>query len=568
MIREPAYFSKLFENMISMVTDPENFDRGQFVDLLSEICIYFGIAKGVTEFYRSPAHERIGDGERLVDFDNGRGERILHKRRIITRTSAIIQGTLYVSNDEPPLSAEDMRRVDLVLRALLSFISRNRLQRTVEQLAFHDEFGYRNIRFFMHNLWVLQERDQLNGYCAARYNLQHFSLVNRDVGRAAGDAIIRTHYQHIQELVGNSGVVCRMGGDNFIALFKTDVLDNVIDALKGIPITLPDNPAARVMIRATAGAYVLPDGYVLDTTDDIMDKVMSAAAEAKRGSESIVFYDDNMGCRKDEMLRIQSKFKDALEKQEFCAHYQPKVDIMTGEIIGAEALCRWHHDGSLVFPARFIPVLEQNSDICLLDMYMLDTVCRDIRRWLDEGRKAVKVSVNLSRKNLMDLDLLTHIKEVIDRHGVPHEYIEIELTETTTDVEFRDLNRVVCGLKDAGVQTSVDDFGNGYSSLNLIRTIPWNVVKIDRTLLPMDEDSMDSNTAKMFAHVVALARDIGIVCLSEGVETERQVKILSENKCHYAQGFFFEKAIPVEDFEKLLEGAPFEGKLKELGVIS
>ena len=184
---------------------------------------------------------------------------------------------------------------------------------------------------------------------------------------------------------------------------------------------------------------------------------------------------------------------------------------------------------------------------------MLDHVCRSIRRWLDEGRRVVRVSVNLSRKHMMDIDLLKHIIDIIDNNNVPHKYIEVELTETTTDVEFRDLKRVVSGLQRAGVSTSVDDFGMGYSSLNLIKEVPWNVLKIDRSFLPVEDDDDSSTRSVMFKYVVAMAKELGLECIAEGVETKSQVDVLKDNNCELAQGFFFDKPLPEKEFERRLD---------------
>ncbi len=198
---------------------------------------------------------------------------------------------------------------------------------------------------------------------------------------------------------------------------------------------------------------------------------------------------------------------------------------------------------------EFIPILEMNTDICDLDFYMLEHVCQHIRKWLDEGRNVVRVSVNLSRKHLVDVDLLNHIISVIDKYKVPHQYIEIELTETTTDVQFSDLKRVVCGLKEQGIWTAVDDFGVGYSSLNLIREIPWNVLKVDKSLVPRNDEDENNIDNLMFRHVVSLAQDMDLECVIEGVESVDQVGILKKNNCVIAQGYFFDKPLPLEDFE-------------------
>jgi EAL domain-containing protein (putative c-di-GMP-specific phosphodiesterase class I) len=221
-------------------------------------------------------------------------------------------------------------------------------------------------------------------------------------------------------------------------------------------------------------------------------------------------------------------------------------------------LCRWIRDGEVISPADFIPVLEETNDICKLDFYMLDKVCQDIRKWLDQGRRVVRVSVNLSRKHIMDSRLLDNIIGIIDRNNVPHEYIEIELTETNTDVGFRDLKLVVSGLQSAHIYTSVDDFGMGYSSLNLLRVIPWNVLKVDRSFLPLDDEDADSIRSIMFKHVVTMAKELGLECIVEGVETPAQLCTLRENNCDLAQGYLFDKPLPVDEFVTRLDKRLYE----------
>lgn len=197
--------------------------------------------------------------------------------------------------------------------------------------------------------------------------------------------------------------------------------------------------------------------------------------------------------------------------------------------------------------------MERGYDICRLDFYMLDSVCRDLRRWLDARLPVVGISVNLSRRHLVDPDLFEHIVEIIDRHSIPHDLFEIELTETTTDVEYRDLKRVVADLQASGISASVDDFGVGYSSLNLIKQIPWDVLKLDKSILPQEGDD-EARGGRMFAHVIAMAHEMGLTCVAEGVETEDQLDIMRQYGCRIAQGFLFDRPMPVEDFEQRLRG--------------
>lgn len=249
-------------------------------------------------------------------------------------------------------------------------------------------------------------------------------------------------------------------------------------------------------------------------------------------------------------------FGEALENEEFMVYYQPKVSLEDFSLIGAEALCRWNLNGKIIQPCDFIPTLEKSHYICMLDFYMLEHVCKDLRRWMDSGLKIVKISVNLSRVHLGNINILEKIIGIIDKYNIPHQYIEIELTETTTDVDFTDLKQLVNSLQKNEISTSVDDFGVGYSSLNLIRDLPWNVLKIDKSFLP-DEIS-DGNTKihnqkkAMLNHIIAMARTFGLDCISEGVETKEQIDLLKNCMCQNAQGFYFDKPLPVKEFEKRL----------------
>ena len=336
-------------------------------------------------------------------------------------------------------------------------------------------------------------------------------------------------------------------------LFRKKNQDQVIRLFEGTPIGIGDTDEGRVMLSAHAGVLVIPDDYYYHEFGDLMDRIINAYNAAKSGTRGdIVFSNDRMLEQKEHAMRIKQIFPVALQNEEILIFYQPKISVSTNTIVGAEALSRWYHNGKLVMPMDFIPVLEQSMDICKLDFYVLDHVCRDIRRWLDEGKPAVRISVNLSRRHLIDLDLLDRILSIVDSHRVPHHFIEIELTETTTDVEFKDLKRIVTGLQEAGIYTSVDDFGIGYSSLNMLREIPWNILKVDKNFLPLSEQAAQNRQNIMFHHVVNMAKEIGLTCVAEGVETHDQVEILRKCGCDIAQGFYYDKALPVREFEKRL----------------
>lgn len=547
-------FYQLYEQLVSEMTVAGGKpDISRIESLLCEIAELLRLSKGVTNFYRTPADEEAGRGETMISYDLHKPSVPVHTVRFVTKFMSIATMTVFAEESSLPLSEEELGRIDLTMRTTLTFISRNRLQDIAEELAFFDDQGFRNVRSFFKYLQWRGRPGGFDGMAAISYNLRHFSLVNKKFGRQAGDIVIKRHYQHIEELIDDNGTATRLGGDSFVCLCPQEKLGEMIDYFNEADVPF-DDEGSCARVTACAGIFRIPDGYEVTNPNDIMGKIMYAYRVAQTGGQdSIIFYDEDLIRRREMSMLIQQQFPEAMKKEEFKVFYQPKVNIITGEICGAEALCRWFRDGKIVPPMDFIPVLEKTSEICRLDFYMLDHVCADIRRWLDEGRRVVRVSVNLSRKHMMDIKLLETLIGIIDRHNVPHEYIEIELTETTTDVEFKDLQRVVGGLQQENIWTSVDDFGMGYSSLNLLRVVPWNVLKVDKSFLPMDDESAGSIRSIMFKYVVALAKELGLECIVEGVETRAQLEILRRNDCELAQGFLFDKPLPVEEFEKRLD---------------
>ena len=553
-----GYYMAL-EKFLSDIAEVKELKTGLVSHAVEDICSLLRISKITIVMYESPRHEAMKRGSDFICYDNGNVSKEVLSKRTVNDGIHVAICRVFQKNGETEWTDEEKHEAEFVLNMMMVFLGRIRLMQTAEMYIYHDDEGYYNLRYYLRHMNRMGMSNALAGNAAIHFNLRHFAAINQQVGRNSGTYVMKKFIERLQLLVGERGIVCRVGGDNFAALVPVGVLDAVLAHLKGARINYNAQSSGTVPVSASVGVFVIPDNFNYEDPSDIMDKIISASQAARsNGKMDAVFFDNNMIANKERFTTIQQLFPLALENEEFLVYYQPKVAIGGGSLAGAEALCRWQHNGKLISPAEFIPILEQGMEICTLDFYMLDHVCADIRRWLDEGKSVVRISVNLSRKHMMDVDLLEHIIEIIDRHNVPHEYIEIELTETTTDVEFRDLKRVVRGLQDEGVSTSVDDFGIGYSSLNLIKEIPWNVLKVDRSFLPADEEDDDSRRSVMFKYVVAMARELGLECIAEGVETKAQVNILKQNRCDVAQGFYFDKPLPVGEFEDRLNSHQYE----------
>ncbi len=551
-------YYKLLEQFLKEMT-AETLDIKAVYAVLAELCKLYRISRGVTWFYDNPENEQLGIGDKFVCYDDGNASDNTLVTRYVTDVKTISTCTVYFSKDAEPLTQEEHDQVDLIQKAIISLVTRNRLKRTVDRMSYYDFEGYMNLRYYTREIERLNRQSELPGMVAIRYNLSHFSLVNSQIGRKAGDEVMKRYTGTMRLAAGEDGLVCRIGGDNFIMYCPAERYEAVLKVLKGVPIVYDDNSNERVRVASSAGVFFIPDNFEYHYFGDVMAKITTASEQARTGGgDSIVIYDEKTELGRDHIIKVQSVFGESLRRGEFKVFYQPKVSVTTGELMGAEALCRWFHDDRIISPDEFIPVLEMDLNICKLDFNMLDQVCRDIRRWLDEGKRVVRVSINLSRKHMADMDIKEHILEIVDRHNVPHEYIEIELTETTADVEFTYLKDVVNGLREVGICTSIDDFGIGYSSLNLLGEIPWDVLKVDKSFLPEDDEDKHSTHGIMFRHVLALANEIGMESVAEGVETERQVRILRANNCTLAQGYYFDRPMPVENFEERLDNYIYE----------
>lgn len=543
-------FYKLYSQLGSAISDVNGISIELIENLLIKICLMLRLAKAETKVYKNQQDEEAGIGETLRCYDNGKECVPVSNLRLVTSIMSIATITAYMSPDEPPLTENEREKVELIMKTVLSFVSRNRLQNAVYELAFFDEAGYPNLRSWKAYLGRSVAEKKVSGKLAFRYNLRHFALINQEFGREIGDVVMKSHFDLLKDIVGENGYLARLGGDNFLGLCTPDKTRSVVDFLTKTDVRTPKG--IGVNVSTSAGFYRIPDNPGV-TLDEIMGSIINAYRVAQNGGmDNIVFYDESFLEKKGRAMKIQQMFPEALEKNEFRPFYQPKVNVMNGRLVGAEALCRWYHAGKVISPIEFIPVLEQTSEICRLDFAMLEGVCRDMRRWTDEGKQLIRVSINFSRKHILNTYLAETIAEIVDRYEIPHNMIEIEFTETTSEVELSDLKRMVTSLRTLDFAVSIDDFGIGYSSLNIIKDVPWTTLKIDKDFLPEGADDQDSVSSVMFRHVVSMTRQLGLECISEGVETHEHVMILCKSGCEVAQGYYFDKPLPVEEFEQKL----------------
>ena len=238
-----------------------------------------------------------------------------------------------------------------------------------------------------------------------------------------------------------------------------------------------------------------------------------------------------------------------LQAKEFEVFYQPKVNMKTRKLIGAEALIRWRRNGSIVPPMDFIPICEKVGLVQKLDFYVLDTVCRHIVEWIDKGITMVPISVNFSKQHFVEDTVAEHINKIAEKWKTPKQYLEIEFTETAYLDDGHNLVSSIDKLHEFGISSSMDDFGTGYSSLSMLQNMSFDTLKLDKTFL---QEGNDERSRKVIENIIRMAKELNMSIVSEGIETEKELQYMSDMDCDIAQGYLFDKPLTHDEFEKRL----------------
>ena len=429
---------------------------------------------------------------------------------------------------------------------------RQNLVQDANYYRYHDpQTKHTNMAYFSECCDFYIKNKIIDRYTAMSVNLTDFTNLNLMIGSRNCDMVLIRYMDWLKEGLEDDEVVSRTSGDQFALLIRKEHEEMILEKLRSSDISYGTNPNDVVTVSAEAGIYRLTAD--VESHHNIIQAVSNALNVAKNSVQlQFAYYDPLTADASEKKKFYEEAFEKALINEDIHIFFQPKVSLKDYDLIGAEALSRWFVNGEILPPDSFIPILEETTRICELDFYVLGHVCKSIQSWIQHGVKPVKVSVNFSRRHLSNKNLVHDIVQVLDKYEVPHQYIEVELTETTIDADYEALKQIVYGLREYGIESSVDDFGMGYSSLSLIRDVPFKVLKIDKSFLGDKNVEPDERQRAMMKHVISMANDLGMECIAEGVENMEHVQLLKENKCYMAQGFLFNKPVPQEEFEEIL----------------
>ncbi len=387
-----------------------------------------------------------------------------------------------------------------------------------------------------------------DSYCMVAIDILHFRLFNKLYGRSAGDQLLRQIAGHLETVRKEfRGVTGYFEGDNFCIVMPWQM--KLVDQLWDSILASITQGGDVIGVVPLFGIAPLDD---LELPPEFYYDCATLALAQATARQHTVRYDPGMESDLEEEIRLLAEVSDALKRDEFVFYAQPQCDITTGKLVGAESLVRWQHSTKgLIPPGKFIPVLERNGSIYLLDRQIWEKVCQWLRSWLDRGYTPVPISINISRIDIMSMDVPEYLEQLLKKYSLPAKYIKVEITESAYTEEDDSINDTVNRLRKAGFLVMMDDFGSGYSSLNMLKSIPVDVLKIDMRFLDISEGEEQKGIG-ILESIVNMARLMGLPIIVEGVETHQQENVLRNMGCRYTQGYYYYKPMPVDQLEAAL----------------
>lgn len=526
-----------------------------------------------TELEKSGATKKESDVQKmkknLLNDESGTIEyNIDEEKRSLTYTAlentdwyllSIVPSNIYVHglNQFTNNSILSISIISVILFTALTFAIiyiTSRKNKLISDIAYVDSVT----RGFTKNRFEVAIKEKLKEFTPFSYimiDIRKFKLINDLKGSKGGDDVLRHVHRCIMKHLNDDEFAARMQADNFEIVFNTIDKDEISERLSLIAEEINKFNETRVT------PYYLPIDcgiYIVDTIDNdliiIRDRANSARKNNKENSQthlcSCIYYNDLERLQMVQEKEIDNAMEKALIDEEFEIYLQPKINVKTNKVAGAEALIRWDSPTmGFLSPDKFIPYFEKTGFIVKLDLFVFEKVCKQLREWIDQGVEPIPISVNLSKRDLYDNDYLKRYKKIQKQYDIPSHLLEIEFTETLFFENLELLKRSIKEVHDAGYQCSIDDFGSGYSSLALLKEIEVDILKLDKTFF----DNVSSERAdKVVEHVIALAKDLNMLTIAEGVETVIQVERLRKMKCDLIQGYVYYKPITIEKFNKIV----------------
>jgi len=475
--------------------------------------------------------------------------------RPIAKVSKILKAEAkgIATEELPHASTSEIRDLTEAFRYLLEQVHSR--QMALEHIAMHDALtSLPNRALLMDSLnqSILTAQQQKRSLALLMLDLDRFKEINDTLGHQTGDTLLQQVGERLRNVLRDSDTVARLGGDEFAILLPNVNDTNALRVAAAVNEKLEkvyEVNEHSLYVGVSIGVAVFPQHG--ETTDSLLQHADVAMYIAKRSNTGISLYDVNRDDHSVTQLSVLSDLRNAVEKEEFVLHYQPKLSMRDSSIIGAEALIRWKHpQQGLIQPDDFINVAEQTGLIKRISNWVLGTAIRDCQRLHQKGHK-VKVSVNLSVWDIQDANLGLTITQKLEKWGLPAKYLTLEITERVMMAEPERALQVLTDLDNMGVQVVIDDFGTGFSSLVYLKQLPVSMLKVDKSFV-IDMMSDESDAAIVHS-IIEMAHNLGLQVVAEGVQNDQTWSWLKSWGCDYAQGFYISHPLMLADFEHYLE---------------
>lgn len=443
---------------------------------------------------------------------------------------------------------DELEMIETVCWQVFSFVEYVRLKDVFAATKLRDlRMGVCNLEGWMQYAAGLIKKGSIENYTAFFFNICNFKYVNKLLPYTHGDEVMYRYSNMVSRALTGRELVARLGGDNFVALVLEDNVEYFKDYIQHVNIKHEFNgKVLEFCFRAYVGIAELNN---LHNPGEIMMRISMAYQAARRSGEKVKYFGREMYEESMRQQEIMQRFGKAIAGHEFAVFYQPKVNIVTQRVSGAEAMAIWQGGDDAILPNEFIPVLEKEGRICELNFYVLDEVCAFIRREADAGHTPVRVTVNFSHRNLDDDKLAENIYGIVQKHGIDPAYVEIELSESEDYHEYMIISKLEEKLRSYGIGFSIKDFGNGFSSLNTLKKASFDMLNIDMSFVPMDGDYPEKEKdLVMYRHIVQMANELGMGTIAKGVEKERQLQCMKEADCDMVRGYVYENPMPKNAF--------------------
>lgn len=460
----------------------------------------------------------------------------------------------------------DEQGIPVAITGVVSDITaRKHAEERLAFLAFHDRLtGLPNRTGLLEKLSTYLESEEESAGILLYCDLDGFHLVNDIHGHESGDALLIETARRLKEILPGEAILSRIGADEFVAFLpRTSDWEDDDLASEAQSCVLKIMGSFRQpfsffeqssYLSATLGISLSSGASPIDAKTLLNDAHRALAHAKELGPANFAFYAGELAEKQHRRLSLQSQLNNALEREEFRLHYQPIIDLRSGQIVGAEALLRWTTtSGERISPAEFIPIAEESGLIIPLGDWVLRQGCKDLGRWIPI-QEDFKLSLNLSPRQFFHLEIVEKVLNAVDEARINPSSLELELTESAMLFDPEQTNQILSRLQKAGFSIAIDDFGTGYSSLERLKYLPVETLKIDRSFV---KDLPDApRDASIVSSVVTLSKNFSMTALAEGIETAEQWKFLRSLGCHFGQGYFFSPPIPAADFEALLISPP------------